>query len=109
MTVRDRNLTQAVTHWVATPGNLGALTFAAPVALLGHWEQKSVLFRSVEGVEETSEAVVTLNADVAVQDYIFDGTSVNADPIAVVGARQVRQFFKTPDLRNLSHERVAFL
>ncbi len=107
--VLDRNLKQDVTHWSGTPDGFGGFTFTAPAALKGRWEEVAELFRSPSGEEETSRATVYLNADVANSDYLFLGTSEVADPTAISNTHQVRQFHKTPDLRNLDFERKAFL
>ena len=104
-----RDLRQDVTHWTTTPDGFGGFTFGVPTALKGRWEDKATLFRDTKGEEVTSESVVYLDTDVVVGDYLFLGVSAAADPTTVAGARQIRQFFKTPDLRVLDHERKAFL
>ncbi len=98
-----------ITHWTVTSDGFGGFTYSTPVALKGRWQQKAVLFRNPEGVEEVSNAIVYISADVATQDYLFLGTSVVADPTSLADTWQVRQFHKTPDLRNLDHERKVFL
>ncbi len=66
-------------------------------------------FRLPTGEEVISDAIVFLNADVSVEDYLFEGESDAADPTGVEGAVQVRGFEKTPDLRNLDHLRKALI
>ncbi len=103
------NLSEDVTHWAVTASGFGGFTYTTPAALKGRWEEKSVLFRNPGGVEEVSQAIVYLDTDVAVEDYLFLGTSVAADPTLLADTWQVRQFHKIPDLRNLDHERKVFL
>ena len=105
----SRALTQDVTHWVATPDGYGGFTFSPPTVLKGRWEDKAVLFRNPQGVELTSRSVVYLDADVAVEDYLFEGSSTATDPTTLATARPVEQFHKTPDLRHVEYERKAFL
>ncbi len=108
MGILSRNLKEDVTHWTVASDAFGGYTFGTPAALKGRWEQKSVQFRLPTGEEVTSDAVVYLNGDVDVEDYIFLGESEVADP-TTIKAFQVRQFHKTPDLRNLESLREAFL
>lgn len=105
----DRDLEEDITHWPATSDEFGGFTYATPVALKGRWEQKAVLFQNPEGVEEVSNIIVCVNADVAPGDYLLLGTSIVADPTSLADTWQVRQFHKTPNLRNLGHERKVFL
>ncbi len=106
-----RNLTQDITYWpAATPDGWGGITFGTPIPVMGKWVQKSELFRGISGEEEVSKAVVWLDTDVAIGGWLFEGVSEDADPAAnVLGASEIRQFYKTPSLRNLDHERRAFL
>lgn len=105
----DRNLKQDVTHWSVTPDGFGGFTFTTPAALKGRWQEVSELFRTPTGEEETSRAIVYLSADVANNDYLFLGISEAVDPTSISNTYQIRQFHKTPDLRNLDHLRKAFL
>lgn len=107
--VFTRNYKEDVTIWIATQGFAG-FTFSAPIVVKGRWEQKAIMFRTPEGNEEASEATVYIrDQDVSVGDWIFLGISAASDPTQLPTARRVRQFHKTPDLRNLEHERKAFV
>jgi len=101
-----------VTHWVATPNGFGGYTFALPNTLDGRWEDKNILFKSDEGREEISEAIAYLSADVITEDYLMLGDTSEADPLNLTDAKKayrVQRFDRTPDLRNLSFERKAYL
>ena len=109
MTVTQRNLKQDVTHWAVTKDGYGGNTYAAPVALKGRWEDRSVRFRGPSGDEINSKSVVFLSAEVAENDYIFLGISVAADPSTLPEAFQVASYLEIPDLRNLGKVRKALL
>ncbi len=107
-----RNLKQTITHWVSTPDGVGGFSFAAPVTMLGRWSEKNELFRDMDGDEIVSQVTALLEEDVAITDYIALGDqTATADPVVaeLAGAHAVRQFNKTPDLRQLTNSRKAFL
>ena len=81
----------------------------APVILNGRWEQRTDLFIDSAGQEVRSAARVYLDADVAVDGYVFLGESTGTNPLTVSGARQIRDFRKTPNLKANLFERVIFL
>lgn len=109
MSATLRNLREDITYWVATPSTYGGFVFSTPTTLKGRWEEKAMLFRDSTGDEVTSEAVVYLDTDVNVGDFLFHGSSAAADPTTVQGTKQIRQFSKIPDLRHVDYERKAFL
>lgn len=102
-------LTAPITHWVATPGTYGGFSFSVPVVLNGRWEQRAELFLDQAGQKVVSRAIVYLDTDVALEDYLFEGESTVADPTTLAGTEQVRAFNKIPDLANLEYLRKAFL
>jgi len=105
--MRVNGLNETITHWAVTDNGLGGMSYALPVQLRGRWEDKNELFRNVAGEEAVSDAIVYLSQDAAIGDWIFRGASVDATPPS--GAREIRQFFKSPDLRRLSSIRKAVL
>lgn len=109
MSITTRNLRQKVTYWVSTPNGFGGYTFAAPLVANGRWEDKATLFRNPAGEEQTSSAVVYLDTVLKVDDYVFLGQSNASSPVGLAGTYQVRQFNKTPDLRNHEVEYKAIL
>ncbi len=110
---RRAHLRQDATKWTATPDGFGGWSFTTPVALKVRWEEKAVLFRDQSGEEVISSAKVFLDVDVKVNDWLFLGVSTDADPTTIAAsvgtAYQVRMFEKLPSLRNLVHQRIAFL
>lgn len=105
-----KHLRQTATWWNSTPDNFGGHTYAAPVEILCRWEDRSERFESpLDRQEHISRAVVFLDRDIGVDDYLFLGVSGVANPTTVAGAFKVRGFAKIPNLRNLDMERRAYL
>jgi len=106
-----RFLVQDATLWSGqTPDGFGGCTPGSPVHIKVRWEDKAVRYAGrIDGNEEVSRAVVFLDRDVQVGDYLFLGLSTDADPTALEGAFQVRKFDKVPDLRSVSTVRRAIL
>lgn len=105
-----RNHNQTITIWRATADSYGGFTFAAPELSAGRWEDRREVFVTPQGSEEVSRAIVYLETDVAVDDFlVLDDHSGQGNPVMVPGALPVRQFLKTPSLRSLQSERKAIL
>ena len=110
MTVLTRLLREDVTHWPLTGSDgYGGFTYGTPVKVKGRWEEKAVLFINDDQEEKVSEAIVFLETDIAVGDYLGQGNFVaTPDPTTIVGPKRIRQRQKTTDLRNLLAIRKAF-
>ena len=109
MSFRDHP--QDITIW--QPGvndGFGGFTFPAPTLIKGRWEQKQELFKDPNGEELMSEAIVYVDTDVAIGQYIAEGdqTAV-ADPTTLSDAHRIKQYTKIPDLRFNEFERKATL
>lgn len=106
-----RNMNMLITYWAVTGENeYGASSFGAPVLLLGRWEESSQQFRTPQGDDSVSKAVVWVPQDVTIDGYLaLDNQTAFSSPDLVNGAEQIRQFTKVPDLRNASSERRAYL
>lgn len=103
-------LNQVCTLWVSTgTDGYNKPSFDAPVQITVRWEEKSEKIQMDDGVEVLSRARVFLAQDVALGDYLFLGTSIETDPMEVLGAYRVKDFRKTPSLDGLSFERKAYL
>lgn len=102
LTPYTADMRQEATYW-PPEGNdgYGGVLLGAPVGLMCRWQDQAVLFRSAEGREETSSAVVYPDRRLAVGGYLAlgDGTSV-PDPRGQSGldAREIRQAGQSPDL-----------
>jgi hypothetical protein len=111
MTVAKRHLRQDVTHWPVTGSDgYGGFTYGTPVLLKGRWEDKAVLFLTLENEEVVSNAIVYLDTDIAVGDWfgLGDLTATN-DPSTIIGTYRSRQYHKSTDLRALQALRKVFL
>lgn len=101
---------QSVTYWAPSSRDAyGKITFAAPIAVTARWEERQELFRDARGEEIMSKARVYCASAVALDGYLFNGTSVATDPTSVLGAFQIRNVGLQPDLRNLHQLNVAML
>ena len=101
---------QAATYW-STPvsDGYGGYTYLIPVPLSVRWEEKQEEFTDPEGKLNLSRAVVYVPVDVSVGGYLLLGDSIETVPGDEHEAYIIKQFVKTPDLRNLFNERRAFL
>ena len=111
MTIATRHLRQDVTQWPVTGSDgYGGFTYGAPVLLKGRWEDKAVLFLTLENEEVVSNAIVYLSVDIAVGDYfgLGDLTATN-DPTSLPATYRSRQYHKSTDLRALQSIRRIFL
>lgn len=110
MTLVTRHLHQDATYWAlnAIDGSFDP-SFSSPSALKVRWENRTMKFIDVKGAERDSRAIVYLSTDVALGDYLFEGTSAAADPTTVDGAFEVRDFRTVPSVGNTETERRAIL
>lgn len=105
-----RNMREDATYWAPLPPDrYGKMTFAAPVAVKVRWERKAVVFRSNEGVELTSVAVVYVDRPVQAQGQLLLGTSAAADPKSIANAFEIRQVAESPDLTQSRQLTKVFL
>lgn len=106
-----RHLKDDVTHWpVSGTDGFGGFTFGTPVLLKGRWQERAELFREDDNEERISMAIVYLNTNIAVGDYLGLGDSITTPiPTTLTTAHRVRQMHKTSDLRNLLVIRKVFL
>lgn len=106
-------LTQTATHWSATGFAGGDPSFAAPAVLSPptgvRWEDKVERVSNAAGEERVTRSIVYLGVDVAEGDYLFLGTSAQADPRDEPGARRVERFDRSPDLSGREFTRKAYL
>jgi len=113
MTVRNcspaRYFPQEITWWARNATDkFGQYTYSAPVVIKGRWEEKNELFRNRAGDEEVSAAVVYVDRNIEVGDYLMLGVSKSMN-VTLVDAQEVKKFMSTPDIRTLSNVRKAIL
>jgi len=88
MTAYTENMNQAATYWA--PGandGFGGVMFGAAVAVMCRWQEKAELFRSPDGQELTSSAVVYVDRLLAVRGKLALGTFVGTPDAS---AREIR-------------------
>src|SRR5262245_42921864 len=100
----ERLYNQTVTIWRAVPDGYGGYTFSSPVSTYGRWQFANELFRDQNGDEAVSEAIAYLPVDVSEGDWLCEGDfTMYSGPSNVPGARQIRRYLKSPDLKNVDY------
>lgn len=105
-------LPHRLTWWRVTgPDGFGGDSFGTPVVIDGRWEDRQETFYgALDRRELISKAVVYVDRDMSVGDYLCQGNqSAQPNPTLVVGALKVQRYDKMPDLRNLDVVRRAVL
>lgn len=111
MTMVSRMLKEDITRWPVSGSNgYGGFTFDTPIKVKARWEDRAVLFRTLDNEEEVSNAVVYMAEDIVVGDYFAKGDqTATADPTTLDIAFRSRNYHRTTDLRNLHALRKVFL
>lgn len=106
-----RHLNRTGTYWSTVPDGFGGYTFSPPQEMKCRWEALAELFfSSFTGKEEVSRAVVFVDTDLSVGDWVAEGSHLGIpDPSGLVGAYPIRSWSKVPDLRNMTFVRKALL
>ncbi len=108
----ERNLKQYLTYWPPVTNNVtnafGHASLGTPRIITGRWEERTQTIRKPNGDEFVSQIEVLVSEDVEAEGYLVLGQYTDeASPIRA--AREIADFRKTPDLRNLGYERRAYL
>ena len=111
-----KNLWQDLVYWGA-PSNdgLGGITFTAPINIKGRWEDVQKKFIDSNGHEIVSSSIVYLGQDVDIGGWLFRGkildiaSALRNSPAEVSGAKEIKDFNKTPDINAINFERKAIL
>ncbi len=101
--------TEDITRWVTTDDGYGGFTYSDPSTIQGRWEDTVEQFITADGEVRNSQAILYLDTEVSVGDYLFRGTSAEVNPTALPLAFRVQRFRKTPDLRNAQSLLKAWL
>jgi hypothetical protein len=105
-------LPHTVTWWRVTgPNGFGGDSVDSPVLIEGRWEERQETFYgAIDRRELVSKAVVYVDRDMSVGDYLcLENKADQTDPTVVSGAMKIQRFDKMPDLRNLDAVRRAVL
>lgn len=105
-------LRDTVTWWKTTGGSgFGGDSVATPIKLKAKWEEiQEVFIGQIDRRELVSKAVVYVDMDMSVGDYLALGDFTDqANPGLVAGAYKIQRWEKAADLRNADHVRFAVL
>lgn len=109
----SRSLLEDITYWPPTSGatnDFGHPIFVTPVLITGRWEDKLQQIRKANGEEVTSSTMVYVDRDLDISGYLAQGDLTDeVSPLVIDGAKEIQATMTTPDLRNLDHERIAYL
>lgn len=98
-----------ITWWRRTGVSpFGDPTFAAPVAVKGHWRQQREIYVGADGEEHVSRSIVHVDRDMTEGDYIQLAISTNVDPIDA-GAARINGWRKSSVPGKNIHVRRAYL
>lgn len=97
-------LNQQATYWEAQePDGFGGKVTGPATPIKCRWEDKAVNYTGrLDRQEEVSRAVVFVDREMRVGDWLYLGSTAESDPTALPEAFQVRKFDRVPDLRNLN-------
>jgi len=86
-----KNLNQTATYW-ANPvkDGYGGNTFTAPTTIDCRWSDTQELFIDAQGEEKLSRALVHVGQDLVPGEFLYLGTSTEANPKDVDGAWEIK-------------------
>jgi hypothetical protein len=89
-------LTDTITRWT-TPTNdgYGGLSFGTPAQILGRWQDENNNFQDPAGEEFVSSAIIYTTVQLNHNDWVYEGTSADANPQDQEGAYRVRLIYTT--------------
>jgi len=89
-------LTDVATHWTSGQNDgYGGVTYSTPVQLFVRWEDKEDLHQDMEGEEFISSAIVYTSTELSNNDWLYLGTSAQANPQNQNGAYRIKRRMKT--------------
>ena len=105
-----RMLKQTVTYWsYSSYDKYGDPSFAAPTTFVARFESKNVVFTDKNGEQAHSKAIVYSTTAVAVDGYLFLGTSTTTNPESVSGADRIRRVDIDPNIKGTGALYKAYL
>lgn len=92
--VYARNMMQEARYYPPEGQNaFGDMSYGPGVSLMVRWQDRAELFRTVDGREAVSSAIVYCDQNVEI------GGKIGLGSASVSGAREIRNVGRTPDLR----------
>jgi hypothetical protein len=105
--------TQDITYWAPLPGDdgFGKRNLASPIQFMGRWTDKQEQTVDARGNEIISKSEIYTDDDtaLAIDGYLFQGTTDVVDPRPLKGAFKILNIGRVPNLRNLEALRTAIL
>lgn len=114
-TIQRDQLRQTAVLWQnPVLDGFGGRTFDHGIEIPCRWEQKSELFTDFEGRQVLSKAVVYVDVDLVVHDFLYLGTiedlaEVGVQPFDLAEAFEVRAYKKIPNNDATRFVRTAWL
>ena len=108
-------LNQTAVAWTtATPDGYGGYTFSSVDEIDCRWNEKQELFINAQGQEELSRAIVYVNQDMEVGEYLYLGSeddldSDHDDPQVIEDAYIIKAFQKIPSIDGTEFLRRCWL
>lgn len=92
--------TQKVTYWAESAiDGFGNRSYNPPTVFIGRWEDRTDLTIAFEGEVKPSKAIVYLQQDVALGDFLALGDrTVTTDPTTLTDAYVIKVFVKMPSI-----------
>ena len=88
-------LQDTATHWsTPTKDRYAQLSFGSKSSILCRWEDKQVLSTDAKGEEFVSSAIVYTSTKLELNEFLFLGTSAEANPQDETGAYKIKSVGK---------------
>ena len=89
-------LQDTITRWTTpTQDGYGGISYGASSQILGRWQNENANFQDLAGEEFVSSAIVYTTTELNQNDWVYEGTSVQANPQDETGAYRVRLIYTT--------------
>ncbi len=106
------NVKTQATYWEpAGPGDDGNLSFSAPALIYCFWTESTEIVKNLAGEEIVVKNIVHVSQKVSENGFLALGNqTAQANPYALEGvAFEIQAYQESPDLRNMSQNRRAYL
>ena len=109
-------LNQTAVHWpTPTKDGFGKLTYGTAVEISVRWEEKNELFLNQEGKQQVSRAIVYVDRDMVIDEYLYLGeltdlsTQEKSNPNLEVYAYSIKGFKKSVSINGTEYVRKVWL
>lgn len=109
-------LNQKLVYWpYVKKSATGAPVVGDAVELSCRWEDRQILFRTAQGQESMSNAVIWVDQDLTLEGYLYLGlltdldSTTEGDPTELDNAYEIRAYTKIPNVKGTDYERKAIV